>query len=68
MKTLRLEFPVLEVADADIILEIVTRVRGVVAALVSGSALEVVVASEESALLVREEVVGVLAAGVRAGA
>lgn len=64
VKTLRIELPVLASDDADTFLDLATGVRGVVAAMVSGNAIEVVVSGSESALLVREEVVAALAAGV----
>ena len=61
VKTIRIEFPVLASSNAPALLDLVTSVRGVVAAIVSGNALEVAVGSSECALLVREEVIGALA-------
>lgn len=58
MKTLRFHLPVLDAADADVLLDLVTRIDGVVAALVAreDARVDVLVASRASALLVREQV------------
>ncbi len=69
MKALRFEFPVLSSTDASTFLDLVTRVDGVVAAMVGGNALEVVVGTDACALLVRAEVhhaIAAVAAGVAA--
>lgn len=65
VKTLRFRLPVLDLDDVDQLLEFVTDVDGVMAALVDAAAAEidVVVSSEASALLVREEVHQALLAG-----
>ncbi|HEX2021909.1 MAG TPA: hypothetical protein VHH36_04305 [Candidatus Thermoplasmatota archaeon] len=64
MKTIRFELPVLDADDVDDLLDLVTDVEGVVAAEVDARlpALDVVVASDACALLVREELVGALGA------
>ena len=65
MKTMRFHLPVLDPEEADAFLDLVTRLRGVVAALVDEAAatLTVVVASNASALLARREVEDALLAG-----
>lgn len=67
MKTLRIELPVLDARDVDGLLDLVTDVRGVVAALVDVAAarIDVVVASGAAVLLVKEEVTQALYAGWR---
>ena len=57
MKTLRFHLPVVDAAHPAAVLDLVTSVRGVVAALLDAPAskLEVMVASEHCALLVKEE-------------
>lgn len=68
MKTLRLHLPVLDAEESDEMLDLVTDVDGVVAALVdeTTATLEVVVSSEASALLVKEQLVRALAWGTAA--
>jgi hypothetical protein len=58
MKLLRFQLPVLDVDDGQDLLDLVTRVPGVVAALVDEPAatLSVAVSSDASALLVRGQV------------
>lgn len=70
MKTLRLHLPVLDPAEAGEMLEIVTGIDGVVAALVDAATatLDVVVSRDASALHVREQLVDVFATGFRASA
>lgn len=63
MKTLRFELPVLASTDVPALLDLVTRVDGVIAGLVRGSTLEVIVTREESGLLLRQRIVEALAAG-----
>ena len=65
MKTLRFHLPVLASGDLDGYLGLVTEVEGVVAALVdhARARLEVVVRSDASALLVREQLEDALLAG-----
>lgn len=67
MKTLRIELPVLDARDVDGLLDLVTDVRGVVAAMVDVAAarIDVVVASGAAVLLVKEEVTQALYAGWR---
>lgn len=62
VRTLRFLLPVVDQSDLHAVLDVVTRVDGVMAALVDGGepALEVVVASEASALLVKSEVLQAL--------
>lgn len=63
MKTFRLHLPVIDAAHVDELLDLVTDVDGVVAALVDSDAtLCVVVRQDASALLVREQLMGVVAA------
>lgn len=64
MKTLRFQLPVLDATDVGPMLDLVTRVEGVIAALVDAHTAEVdvVVASEASAMLVKHEIVTALAA------
>lgn len=66
MKTLRIRFPVLAQDDEATLLDLVTRVPGVVAAMVdeAGASLHVVVSRQASALLVEREVRDALWAGV----
>lgn len=65
MRTIRIRFPVLAQRDEAPLLDLVTRVPGVVAALVDEAAatLEVVVSREASALLVERQVRDALWAG-----
>lgn len=65
VKSFRLQLPVLAESDADELLEMVTEVDGVVAALVDASTatLEVMLAHASSALLVREQLTRALAGG-----
>lgn len=65
MKTLRLHLPVLDHDDGAAFLDLVTRIPGVVAAMVDPprAALEVVVASKACALLVERQVVEALCVG-----
>jgi hypothetical protein len=65
VKTLSFPLAVLDAANVDDLLDLVTSVEGVVAALVEKEApgLQVLVRSDHSALLVREELRGALAAG-----
>ncbi len=62
VKTLRLHFPVLDVADVDDMLEMVTEIDGVVAAMVDEDLayLDVAVESEACGLLVQEQVMQAL--------
>lgn len=68
VKTLRIDLPVLDPSDVDGLLDLVTDVEGVVAAMVDLEAarIEVVVASGAALLLVKEEVTQALYAGWRA--
>lgn len=63
VKSLRLHLPVLDESDAEELLDMVTGIDGVVAALVDASTatLEVMLAHASSALLVREQLVRALA-------
>lgn len=65
MRTLRFHLPVLAVSDEQDYLDIVTRVRGVVAALVdeASATLDVVVSGDACALLVKREVTEALLVG-----
>lgn len=65
MKTLRFPLQVVDVAHLHALLDLATSVEGVMAALVDAEApeLAVMVRSDASALLVREELRGALAAG-----
>lgn len=60
MKTVHVALPVLDKTEAGQMLDLVTRIEGVVAALVdsAGMSLEVVVSRHASALHVREQVWG----------
>lgn len=64
VKTLRFQLPVLDASDVGSVLDLVTRVDGVIAALVDAHSAEVdvVVASAASAILVKNEIVNALAA------
>lgn len=66
MKTLRLHLPVLDAADVSEYLDLLTDVDGVVAAIVDepAAAVEVIVRSDASALLVREQLHMALTLGV----
>lgn len=67
MKTFRLHLPVIDAAHVDELLSLVTDVDGVVAAMVEADAtLQVVVRGDASALLVREQLLGVAAASATA--
>lgn len=65
MKTLRIRLPVLAIADEADLLDAITQVPGVVAALVdeAAAAIEVVVSRDASALLVERAVRDALLAG-----
>lgn len=61
VKTIRVELPVIAEGDVDALLDLVTDVDGVIAAIVRDHAtLEVVVASDAIALRVREELRAVI--------
>ncbi|HUR67996.1 MAG TPA: hypothetical protein VM370_02030 [Candidatus Thermoplasmatota archaeon] len=62
VKTFRLHLPVIDSAHVDELLDLVTDTDGVVAALLEDETLHVVVSSTASALLVREQLMGVAAA------
>lgn len=64
VKTIRIPLHVIDLEDMDGLLDIVTDVEGVVAALldVDGATLDVVVSRDASALHVREQLVAVAAA------
>lgn len=70
VKTLRFELPVLASDDVHALLDLVTDVDGVVAAQVDDrrAVLDVVVRSDASALLVREELLSALTPGRPAAA
>lgn len=63
MKSIRFELPVLSPSDVPMLLDLVTRVQGVVAAMVRGNTLEVVATSTDAGLLLREDLRAAMAAG-----